>query len=325
VADEDVKRSIMAVAETESSVWFIEIEYAQADGGHAVGSVYVRPAVDQPGQNSRQSLATNDGLSAMWASPTGSVWVGSVDGHVATTAAVRWPDMAGDVVYRSKIPGIQWTATRLPSVRSQGTPPNVSAIWGFDDQSVFLGTYLGHIYHWDGSQWAQVYDGQVPRGGTIRGFGGTCGSDVYAVGDSGVLLHFNGSGWAALTASGVHDGGKENFSGILTLPDGQVLVSASGTEGRLLQGTAGGLAEIARTPLALISMTQLGERVLFSTDKGVAELFGHDIRIIKSTFATATAWPGRGRAFFIEPTQDGPSYIQHDPRNVDRPWIRRKH
>jgi hypothetical protein len=324
VADEDIKRSIMAVAETEASVWFIEIEYAEADGGHAVGSVYFRPAVDQPGQNSRQSLATNEGLSAIWASPTGSVWVGSVDGHVATTAAVRWQAVPGDVVYKSRLPGIQWTATGLPRVRSLGTPPNVSAIWGLDDQSVFLGTYLGHIYHWNGSQWAQVYEGQVPRGGTIRGFGGTSPSDVYAVGDNGVLLYFNGSGWAQLTASGAPNG-HENFSGILTFADGQVLISASGTEGRLLHGTAVGLIEITRTPLALISMTQIDDRVLFSTNSGVAELFGRDIRVIKSTFATATAWPGRGRAFFIEPTQDVPSYIQYDPRSADRPWIRRKH
>lgn len=324
MTDEDLRRSIVAVAETEASVWFIEIEYAEADGGHAVGSVYVRPAVDQPGQNSRQSLATNESLSAIWASPTGSVWVGSADGHVATTAAVPWQELSGDVVYKSKLPGIQWTATELPRVRSQGTPPNVSAIWGFDDRSVFLGTYLGHIYHWDGSQWAQAHEGQIPRGGTIRGFGGTSESDVYAVGDNGVLLHFNGSTWTPLRAPGAPDG-SENFSGILTQPDGQVLISTSGAEGRLLRGTAEKLIEITRTPLALISMTEIGDRVLFCTDDGVAELFDRNIRVIKSTVVAVTTWPGRGRAFFIESTQAVPSYIQYDPRSADRPWIQRKH
>ena len=143
-------------------------------------------------------------------------------------------------------------------------------------------------------------------------------------GDNGVLVHFNGIRWTQLAAPGALNG-SENFSGILTLSDGQMLISASGTEGRRLHGTARGLIEIIQTPLALISMTGLGDRVLFSTNNGVAELFGRDIRVIKSTFATATALPGRGRAFFIEPTQDVPSYIQYGPQSTDHPWIRRKH
>lgn len=70
---------------------------------------------------------------------------------------------------------------------------------------------------------------------------------------------------------------------------------------------------------------RVGERVLFATGDGVAELFGDDVRMIKSNFQTATAWPGRTRVFFVEPAQPVPAFIEHDPANGSRPWFRRKH
>lgn len=321
---ENTKHSIMAVAETESSVWFIELTLDETDEGHAVGSVYVTPAQEKAGDVPHQSLATNDGLSTIWASPAGSVWVGSVDGHVATTAPVSWPAVAGDVIYRSKGPAAQWSVTALPKLHTEGTPPNVSTIWAADDQSVFVGTYLGHIYQWNGRAWTQTYEGKVPRGGTIRAFSGSSSTDVFAVGDNGVLLYFNGRSWTQQAVPG-DPNGKENFTGIATLPDGQVIISGKGTQGRLLHGTGSALTELTRTPLQLISLVSIGDRILLATGDGVAELFGRDVRMIKSNFQTVTAWPGKGRAFFIEPTQQVPAFIQHDPRNEARPWSREKH
>jgi len=321
---EKTKYSIMAVAETESCVWFIELAYEEADGGHAVGSVYVSPAKDQPGQVPRQSLATNDSLSTIWASSSGSVWVGSADGRIATTAAVQWPPVGSDVIYKSKDPSVPWTATALPPVRGTGTPPNVTALWGTDDQHVFAGTYLGHIYFWNGQQWTQIHQGQVKGGGTIKAFDGSSSTDVFAVADNGVILHFDGNTWQQQTILG-DSNGNESFTGIHALPDGHVVISANGRQGRLVHGTRDGLTELTRTPLQLTALVGLGERILLATGDGVAELFGMEVRMVKSNFHTVTAWPGRGRVFFVEPTQGVPSYIQHDPRSEDRPWIRRKH
>lgn len=320
----NLKHSILAVAETEPCVWFIELAFDEADQGHAVGGVYVTPAQEQEGDVPRLSLATNDGLSAIAASPTGSVWVGSVDGQVATTAAVSWPVAAGHVRYSSKDPAVPWSVTTLPRLRSERTPPNVSTIWALDDENVFAGTYLGHIYRWDGHAWTQLHEGLVPRGGTIRAFSGRNAKDVFAVGDNGVILHFDGSAWTPRTVPG-EPNGAENFTGVATLADGQVIISGRGAQSRLIHGTSRGLTELTRTPLQLVSLVPLGERILFGAGEGVAELFGRDVRMIKSNFQALSAWPGRDRVFFIEPTQQVPAFIQHDPRNKDTPWSREKH
>lgn len=73
--------------------------------------------------------------------------------------------------------------------------------------------------------------------------------------------------------------------------------------------------------VALIDMAPLGDRPLFATGDGVAELFGRDVRLIRDTFSTASMSAGRGRVFFIEPAQEVPNYIVHDPRqDGDDAW-----
>ena len=48
----------------------------------------------------------------------------------------------------------------------------------------------GAIYHWDGQEWTW----QTAAAGVIA-MGGTTGADVYAVGQVGVLFHYDGSQW----------------------------------------------------------------------------------------------------------------------------------
>lgn len=320
----NLKRSILAVAETERGIWFIELEFSEVDPINAIGGVYITAAQHQAGEVPRLSLATNDGLSAITASSTGSVWVGSVDGQVATTAQVSWPTAANHARYSSKDPAVPWSVTTLPRLRNERTSPNVSAIWALDDENVFVGTYLGHIYRWDGRAWNQVYEGLVPKGGTIRAFSGRDAKDLFAVGDNGVILHFDGNSWTPRTVHG-EPNGAENFTGVATLSDGQVIISGRGSQSRVIHGTSHSLTELTRTNLQLVSLVTLGDRVLFGAGEGVAELFGRDVRMIKSNFQALSAWPGRGQVFFIEPTQQVPAFIQHDPRDKDVPWSREKH
>jgi hypothetical protein len=270
-----------------------------------------------------QTLATNDSLRVMWASPSGALWVGSADGHIATTAAVQWPAAQRGADYGATR-GPAWSATSLPLLASNGLPPNITALWGLGDDNVFAGTYGGHIYHWNGRNWQQTHQDNPALRRSVRAFGGTGPHDVYAVGSQGMLLHFNGKGWRQLQIPSEGEA-NEGFTGVLALPDHTVFISASSNTGRLLHGTVSGLSEFTRCDMPLIDMGALGKRILFATGAGVAELIDNRIQIIKSNFMTATMSIGVERAFFIEPAQPLPSYIEYNPANSDAPWRRNKY
>jgi hypothetical protein len=96
----------------------------------------------------------------------------------------------------------------------------------------------------------------------------------------------------------------------------------SADEGRLLHGSSAGFTEFTRGDKELIAMAPLGDRLLFATGDGVAELIGRDIKMIKSTFSTVGMSPGNGRLFFLEPVPAKPSFIEYNPQRADAPWWR---
>jgi hypothetical protein len=315
------RREILQVVETTQSVFFMTIVYEEGDIGSAVGHVYAFDAARKQGVAPTQVLATNDSLRVMWASPSRALWVASADGFVGTTAKVSWPAAGGGAEYLTLGGSPAWTATALPRVRQTKLPPNVTALWGTSDEDVHAGTYGGHIYHWDGVAWTQVHDG--PGGGkeTVRAFGGGSRNDVFAGAADSTLLHFDGTAWMRLQLPGVPNG-HETVTGIVGKKGGEVVISASGDQGRLIHGTAGALAEIGRYPQRLIDMAALGGRLFFATGDGVAELTGRNVSMIKSNFRTATMNAGIDRLFVIEPAQDAPRFAEYDPRKVDAPWWR---
>jgi len=206
-------------------------------------------------------------------------------------------------------------------VRQTKLPPNVTAIWGTSDEDVHVGTYGGHIYHWDGVTWSQVYEGPGEGNETIRALGGSSQKDVFAGAAGSTLLHFDGTAWTRLQLPGAPNG-HETVTGIAAKKPGEVVISASGDQGRLLHGSASALAELGRYPLQLIDMAALGDRLLFATGDGVAELSGRNVAMIKSNFRTATLSAGIGRLFIIEPAPESPRFAEYDPRNADAPWWR---
>lgn len=318
--DTATKREILQVVETEG-LYLLRIDYEEGDIASAIGHVFWSNGRGEPGEVLTQILATNDTLRTMWASPSETLWVASADGSVGTTAQVRWPLPISDADYLTLGPSPKWSVTDLPRIRATRLPPNVTALWGTGDSDVYAGTYGGHIYRWDGTTWAQVFDGPGAGNGTIRAFGGAP-NDVYAVGKEGTILHFDGTEWRRLRVPDPPNG-HELFTGVVRMPDGEVLISSSGDRGRLVHGSAsGGLEEFGRYPIHLIDMAPLGERILFATGDGTAELIGRDVRMLKTTFKTATMSAGKGRVFFIEPAQEVPGFIQYDPRRADVPWGR---
>jgi hypothetical protein len=309
------KTEILAVAETADGLAMLFIDYDESDIASALGHVQFTSGRSDDEDPPTQLLATNDTLRTLWASPSGALWVASADGNVATTARVNWPAPGTGVDYQT-LSGAPWTVTSLAPQRSNGLPPNVTGLWGTSDDNVFVGTYDGDIYRWDGKAWAQEHDGAAAGNRGVSTFGGTGPNDVFALGIAGTLLHFDGRAWTPLRVPGPPNG-HESLTGVHALPDGTVLISTSGDDGRLLHGTHAGLSEFGRYPLPLIGLASLDDRVLFATGDGVAELFGRDVRMIRDTFSTASTTAGFGRVFFLEPAQEAPTFICYDPREGD--------
>jgi hypothetical protein len=316
-----VQREILQVVETGESVYFMTIVYPEGDIGSAVGHVYAFDASRRQGVAPTQVLATNDSLRVMWASPAGSLWVASADGFVGTTAKFSWPNPPGGVEYLPMGGAPQWSVAALPRVKQTNLPPNITALWGTSDEDVHVGTYGGHIYHWDGIAWQQVRDGPGSGNETIRAFGGRSRRDVFAGAADSALLHFDGNAWVQLQLPGAPNG-HETITGIAVMEPSEVLISASGDQGRLIHGSAAALAELGRYDVRLIDMAVLAGRVFFATGDGVAELSGRNVSMIKSNFRTATLSSGRDRLFVIEAAQQGPRFAEYDPRKADAPWWR---
>lgn len=313
------RSEIQQVVETNDGLYLLFIDYEEGDIASAIGHVY-RTSGDRDEVPPTQMLATSDTLRAMWASPNGSLWVGSADGNVGTTAKVNWQRPPNGADYKTLGDSAPWTATELPALRSNGLPPNIGILWGTDNDDVYASAYGGHIYHWDGGAWAQVYESPPDGMAGIGAFGGTGAKDVFAVGSERMLLHFDGTRWRPLELPPPVRP-HEVLTGVHSLASGEIFISSSisGEEGRLLHGSADGFTEFARSNMQLIAMAPLGERLLFATGDGVAELIGREIRMIKSTFATSGLFPGNGRVFFLEPAPDRPSYVEYDPRQ-ETPW-----
>jgi hypothetical protein len=318
------RSEVIQVVQGKEAVFYMTVDYEEGDIGHATGSLY---SISTPRPDSgvaSRVLASNDTFSTLWLSPQGSLWVGSADGRVATTAPTSWPtgSTEGAVIYDAERSGLRWTVTDLPPVRGTGLPPNITAMWGISDEDVFLGTRGGHIYQWQGSSWIQTHEGPGKGKATVYRLGGSSARDVFAVGKDQLILHYDGSVWAALQAPGADNGSGESMTGVVTLPDGSVFISASGNQGRLLHGTAASLVEFGRYAVPLIGMARLDDRILFAVGEGCAELSGQAVQVIKNNFKTVGVMPGLNRVFFLEPDQPQPAYVDYDPSLADRQWRR---
>lgn len=324
---QDLRSEVLVVFEQRDHLVLLAIVYEEADGGAAVGQVFQVPSLrGARGAKPTQLLSTNDTLRSLWVSPSGALWVASADGNIGTTIPIAWPaPRRRDLSYAGKASEPTWSVTSLPAIKSNGLPPNVTALWGLNDADVHAGAYGGHLFHWDGKSWSQVFEGPGGGNGTIRAFGGHAHADVVAVGQNDVVMHFDGSIWTQVRMPGV-PGQNIHFNAVASLPAGDFLISGAGDDGVLFQGSASqGFTELGRYPVSLIDMAIADGRVLFATGDGVAELFGRDVRMIKSNFKTVAATAGASRWFFIEPAAPRPSFIEYDPKYTKSPWERTKY
>ena len=161
------------------------------------------------------------GLNDVWGSSASDVWAVGRD-EVASPSQ-------GVVLHYD---GSAWS----PVLQHEGLVPN--AVWGSSATTVFLAgfqadelpsgdfTVAGAIWRYDGTTWAPM---SLPSAAVLNEIWGTSPSDVFAVGEDGVILHFDGTAWTVTTPT------RQPLIGVWGSSPGDVF--AVGTGGTILHGT----------------------------------------------------------------------------------------
>jgi hypothetical protein len=101
--------------------------------------------------------------------------------------------------------GTNWT----PVLQRPNFAP--TSVWGSSATDVFVAGFqveetdeefrvFGAIFHFDGTDWTRV---NLPPGvGVLHEIWGSSPSDVFSVGDNGIILHFDGGAWGSTKPTG---------------------------------------------------------------------------------------------------------------------------
>lgn len=91
---------------------------------------------------------------------------------------------------------VYWTQTVTGAFWAQLTPAlavgPMNALWGIDDDNMFVAGSNGQIYAWNGLGWTPQTTNTTAE---LLDVGGTSPTDVWAVGVDGTILHFDGTAW----------------------------------------------------------------------------------------------------------------------------------
>ncbi len=126
-------------------------------------------------------------------------------------------------------------------------------IWGLSEDKIFAVGWMGALLHYDGSQWSSLRGGVIdPRtkrfaaceeNTPLFAIDGNRQGQAWAVGDDGVILHFDGQNWQREPS-----GTEINLRAVLCAPDNKVY--AAGAEGTVLMRNEEGLWISLECPLS---------------------------------------------------------------------------
>lgn len=175
---------------------------------------------------------------AMWAAPSGEVFLAGANGHVAAFSGTTWTEStSGSATFNAMwgssatdvyaagtgatilhYDGSMWTTVANPGTGS------FTAIWGGGGHVFAAGT---SIVHANGGAFATT---TTPIATTVRGLWGSAGDDVFAVGDAGVILHWDGVSWTQMIASttALHAVAGSGAAEVVAVGDGGVISRFTG-------------------------------------------------------------------------------------------------
>lgn len=141
--------------------------------------------------------------------------------------------------------GASWTRQATPA------PVPIHALWGLSRTNLWAVGWMGMILHYDGQNWRKVQGCVTDVAGKysadtvnepLFAIAGMPDGRIWAVGDRGTILHFNGEDWQP-EVSGV----SSHLRCVSALPDGRVL--AAGGDGTVLIRSDAGLWEKQTCPI----------------------------------------------------------------------------
>ncbi len=308
---------ILSVMPHEQDIYFLVTDYPESDPLAATGRIH--RATIARGGGRRLVLSVGDSLGALWTSPEGSVWTGSVSGNLWTTARLMFPaPLSRPVSTITPEEDHQWAATTLPKLRAKGYPPNITCLYGFSDENVFAGTFSGSIYHWDGEAFTEM---EFPGESGIIEMHGTSRNSLFAACDNRMILHFNGKRWTPVPMPReVPD--FSVISGIRAINPHRVY--ACDIHGRIYRGTKDGFEVISATKEKWYGIALLENRVLLASTSGAWELTNDVPVSIRSNFSALDVCEASPALFFIEEEQQPrPCWYEYNP-TLKPEWGRRK-
>jgi hypothetical protein len=292
--------------------------------------------LDNPGQLMLDDFSTDelqskrvfynfDSIYDVWVSPAGEIWLCSSYGNIYTTADVNFPEspvksrfsLDHDDVRNS---GYNWKMYTLDAVQ------NGISIWSPDGGNMFVGTYSGHVYLWDGTTWTQQETPTSQKEGKyITHFAGTAANNVFAIGNhSRELHHYDGKTWEP-TAYDVNKHGRLAARGLLQHPDGYCYLACEG--GRVWKTRDGQqFDQVAENPeLNIRSMAYAHDQIIVAAgDKGVFTIQDGQLVNIRNTFGAQSVTGNGNQAVFIRPEKETADMITVAyavySDSPDRPW-----
>jgi hypothetical protein len=162
-----------------------------------------------PIPDSSQTRPETRDLLSVWVSRTGDVWVGGA-GVLWLGQAGTWSTVSGAKKSYVAISGappsevwfttsdgivLRWNGTGLTSMLVGNG--SAAQLWVGGASDVWICRY-SNVQHWDGTQWTSL---TLPY--SAHGLSGVATNDVWAAGDVGSFMRWNGKAWAAVSTPGL--------------------------------------------------------------------------------------------------------------------------
>ena len=277
--------------------------YNESDALNAVGGVTL--TLDGVYET---CLGINFQLNAMWSSQNGHLWVVDDQGDVFTNANVNFKQppfkrlkfISGDF-------DIQWNVTEV--FKGQ-----LNAIWGTTDDDVWVTSFAGPAFHWDGKLWTEHALPKAPNA-----IDGSASDDVYVVGYEANIHHFNGNEWVKIALpQGIYQ--QDAFTDVKVLSQDKVFIT--GRSGCLLVGNAKeGFTDIGSGKYSWYGIGAIEERIfLAGGEQGIFELIDGQFVCLKDKGQPVGVFETPNAINFIPAEQQpNPWFVRYEP-GASREW-----
>lgn len=255
-------------------------------------------------------LGINFQLNAMWSSENGHLWAVDDQGDVFTNANINFKQPPFErLKFISGSFDIKWNVTEV--FKGQ-----LNAIWGTTDEDVWVTSFAGPAFHWDGQSWAKYTLPKAPNA-----IDGSASDDVYVVGYNGNIHHFNGSGWTKITLpSGIPQ--QDAFTDVKVLSRDKVFIT--GRSGCLLVGNANdGFTDIGSAKYSWYGVGAIDERIfLAGGEQGIFELIDGQFVCLKDKGQPVGVFETPNAINFIPAEQQpNPWFVRYEP-GASREWTK---